>query len=386
TGRLSLDAHPWLADHVVAGRVVVPGTALLELAIRAGDEVGCRYLEELTLEALLVLPDENGVRIQLSVGSADASGRHIVAIHSSPGGEAAGTAWIRHATGVLASTAPDAPNAHATPVASGATGASGDTAWPPAGAEPVSLGHLYGDGGFAAAGLDYGPAFQGLRKAWRLGDELFAEVTLPAEEAAEATRFGVHPALLDAALHAVALAQDTVEPGTARLPFSWSAVDLHATGASSVRVRLSPKGPNGVSVLVADQAGAPVATIGALSFRPLMPEALSAAQPEAAAHLWQLEWTSAHTPHGADDSGVVVADGLADVRRLLRDPDPVADVVVVPTPAGADDAAAVHEAVLDVLSLLQEWLADERCEASCLVVVTRGAHGGGDLAADAVWG
>ncbi|MGQ5668783.1 polyketide synthase dehydratase domain-containing protein, partial [Streptomyces sp. ECR2.10] len=54
TSRLSLKTHPWLADHRVGGVVLVPGTGLVELAVRAGDEAGCGVLEELVIEAPLV--------------------------------------------------------------------------------------------------------------------------------------------------------------------------------------------------------------------------------------------------------------------------------------------------------------------------------------------
>ena len=56
TGRLSMGAQPWLADHVVAGVVLFPGAGFVELVLRAGDEVGCSVVEELTLLAPLVLP------------------------------------------------------------------------------------------------------------------------------------------------------------------------------------------------------------------------------------------------------------------------------------------------------------------------------------------
>ncbi|WP_425587176.1 type I polyketide synthase, partial [Streptomyces violaceusniger] len=49
TGRLGLDTHPWLLDHAVMGSVLLPGTAFVELAVRAGDQVGCDQVEELTL-------------------------------------------------------------------------------------------------------------------------------------------------------------------------------------------------------------------------------------------------------------------------------------------------------------------------------------------------
>ena len=79
TGRLSLADHPWLADHVVAGEVLVPGTALVEMAVRAGDEAGCGRVEELSLEALLVMPARGGVRVQVMAAAAGRGGP--------PGGE-----------------------------------------------------------------------------------------------------------------------------------------------------------------------------------------------------------------------------------------------------------------------------------------------------------
>ncbi|MYW45991.1 polyketide synthase dehydratase domain-containing protein, partial [Streptomyces sp. SID161] len=45
TGRLSVRTHPWLADHAVAETTLLPGTAFVELTLRAGDAVGCDRLE-----------------------------------------------------------------------------------------------------------------------------------------------------------------------------------------------------------------------------------------------------------------------------------------------------------------------------------------------------
>ncbi|WP_369799342.1 acyltransferase domain-containing protein, partial [Micromonospora sp. M42] len=69
TGRLSASTHPWLADHVVGGAVVLPGTALVELAVRAGDEVGASRVRELTVAAPLVLPNPGAIRVQVRVGA-----------------------------------------------------------------------------------------------------------------------------------------------------------------------------------------------------------------------------------------------------------------------------------------------------------------------------
>ncbi|WP_425576929.1 beta-ketoacyl synthase N-terminal-like domain-containing protein, partial [Streptomyces fulvorobeus] len=159
TGRLSGHSHTWLADHAVMGRVLLPGTAFLELAIRAGDEVGCDRVEELTLAAPLALPERGAVQMQVRVGVADESGRRTVAVHSRLEGEVE-AAWTQHATGVLAEGHP------------ADSAADFDASvWPPTGADPVELDGFYE--ARTAEGFAYGPVFQGLRAAWRRDGEVF---------------------------------------------------------------------------------------------------------------------------------------------------------------------------------------------------------------------
>ncbi|MGW7361784.1 type I polyketide synthase, partial [Streptomyces sp. NPDC054802] len=257
TGRLSLRTHPWLADHTVMGRVLVPGTGLLELVLRAGAEVGCAVVEELTLAAPLVLPEQGGVQVQVWVGEPDESGRRQVTVHSRPDEEQDGV-WVRHADGVLSVAAVDA-----------VAGFDAVT-WPPAGAEEVPVEGAYE--GFAGAGFGYGPVFQGLRAVWRRGEELFAEVVLPAEEWDAAGRFGLHPALLDAAMHAAIL----TSTGETAIPFVWNDVALHAVGAAEVRVRLTRVGEDGWTLALADVTGAPVLSVGSMVSRPVSAEQLEA--------------------------------------------------------------------------------------------------------------
>ena len=244
TGSLSLRTHPWLAEHTVHGQVVVPGTALVELAVRAADETGLTALEELTLQTPLVLPETGAVQVQLWAGAPEESGRRPLTVHSRPHG--AGE-WTLHATGSLAATA--------------ATPECELTEWPPPGAEAVSLEGRYDE--LAAAGLGYGETFQGLQAVWQDGEDTYAEVTLPEGARDQAGRFGLHPALLDAALHALAAGD-----GPARLPFAWSDVVLHASGAAELRVKLTPSGTDAVSLQVADGTGAPVAIVS-LVVRPV---------------------------------------------------------------------------------------------------------------------
>ncbi|MFJ9840208.1 SDR family NAD(P)-dependent oxidoreductase [Kitasatospora sp. NPDC101155] len=346
TGHLSLRAQPWLGDHVIVGRVLFPGTAFVELAVCAGDHVGAGAIEELTLGAPLVLPAEGGAGIQVAVGEPDESGRRQLTIHSRADGADAGQ-WTQHASGVLAPAAEPLPQ----PLDS----------WPPQGAEAIDLTGVYE--ALAAQGYGYGPAFQGLKAAWRHGGEVFAEVELPTELVADAAEFGLHPALLDAALHAADLG---AEPRAEVLvPFAWTGVSLHAAGAASVRVRISHPGKDTLALEFADATGAPLATVRGLVSRPVSDGEV----------LYAVRQSPLAVPAEPRPLRIAVLDGeLADLTApadLTTLADPLPQAVVLPAVAGAEELPlAARGATARVLRVLQAWLADDRFADSTLVVVT----------------
>ncbi|WP_395372545.1 SDR family NAD(P)-dependent oxidoreductase [Streptomyces tubercidicus] len=394
TGRLSLSTHRWLADHRVLDTVLVPGTGLVELAIRAGDQVGCDLLEELTLESPLIIAPTGGVQLRVTVGESDDSGRRNLAVFSRDEDAVADQPWTRHATGVLA-------------VGSGAPVARGEEAWPPAGAESVSVDGFYGE--LAEAGYEYGPVFQGLRAAWRRGEDIFAEVALPEEAVGEAGRFGLHPALLDAVLHTVGLGETHGDEGPG-LPFAWTGVQLHAVGATELRARVSKAGESGVRVEVSDAAGAPVATVESLVMREVSADQMRVAGSGRDA-VFRLEWTEPADVSGrvAEASMAVVgpvadefvgslraagieAGSAADLAVLGRQ-DTVPEYVLLPVPAAGSGAVpdGVRSAVHQMLGTVQTWLAESRFADAKLVVLTRGAVAvSGELSPDLtlapVWG
>ncbi|MEU5367336.1 SDR family NAD(P)-dependent oxidoreductase [Streptomyces sp. NPDC005925] len=392
TSRLSLRSHPWLADHRVGGVVLVPGTALVELAVRAGDEAGCGALEELVTEAPVVLPERGGVRLQVSVGGAGADGSRTVEVYSLREDAAGGgdEAWTRHATGLLS----------AATVPAGGDAGFDFAAWPPSGARPVEVGDFYG--GLSERGYGYGPAFQGVRAVWRRGEETFAEVVLPEEQRGEAGRFGVHPALLDAALQAGTIGagsdRGAGESGEATLAFAWNGLVLHAAGASALRVRVAPSGPDALSFQAADETGGLVLTLDSLVSRAVSAEqsgSAGAADAVVADSLFRVDWTELPTVTGPEllPSWVAVATA-GEVTDLVDDVASGADVpaVALLEAVGGDGEGAVLALSSRVLEVVQAWLSGAGLEDSRLVVVTRGAMPAGgdgavtDPAGAAVWG
>ncbi|WP_199827972.1 type I polyketide synthase [Streptomyces sp. XY332] len=362
----------------------------MELAVRAGDEAGCGVLEELVIEAPLVVPEYGGVRVQVAVGGPDENGSRTVEVYSQREDAADRDntdVWTRHATGVLSA-----------PVQPGTAGTGFDfAAWPPAGAQPVEVGNLYGD--LIERGFGYGPAFQGVRAVWRRGEEVFAEVALPEEQRKEAGRFGIHPALLDAALQAgtagAAAGTAAEEPREAVLAFAWNGLVLHAAGASALRVRVAPSGPDAMSVEAADETGRLVVTMGSLVSRPVSADQLEAAAgDESRDSLFRVEWTELPPAEGAEPapSWAPVANA-DDVAALSEDAISGAEVpaAAVLEAVGIDGEDAVLDLSSWVLGIVQAWLTGTGLEDSRLVVVTRGAVPAGDgavtdPAGSAVWG
>ncbi|MGB2572585.1 SDR family NAD(P)-dependent oxidoreductase, partial [Micromonospora citrea] len=382
-GRLSVRTRPWLADHVVWGSVVVPGAALVEMALHAGAQAACDTLEELTLAAPLVLPEQGARAVQLVLGAADGHGRRQVSVHSRPADDP-GAEWTRHAEGVLAPGRTDP----AEPL----------TTWPPPGATAVPVAPIYEQ--LHRLGVDHGPTFRGLRAAWRTDDAVYAEVALP--DGVAPAGFGLHPALLDAALHVVGLTDDT-DDATARLPFAWSGVALTAVGATLLRVRVT-RTASAVSLTLADGTGAPVARIDSLVSRPVSADQLDATGP-AELPLFDLRWSPLPLP-SRPAAGIVALDAatglaatalpgglpaLADALDAGRH-DPRLVLLPAGDPPSDDPLDATRARLAATLTAVREWLADDRFADRRLVVLTRGAVPADatgevtDLPGAAVWG
>ncbi|MCF3148688.1 type I polyketide synthase, partial [Streptomyces platensis] len=375
TGRVSAATHPWIADHTVRGVTILPGTGFVDLAIRAGDQVGCPRVEELVLEAPLILSDQGGAQLQVSVGAPDDQGRRPVTVHSRADDALDGEPWTGHATGLLGPDTADGSG-------------SGLDVWPPKGATPVDLDGIYDQ--LAAAGVDYGPVFRGLREVWRQGEDLYAEVTLPQDQRDEAGRFGLHPALLDSVLHALSWSPLAEQEGGPWMPFTWNGVSLFATGATTLRARLSTAPTGAVTLDIADGLGEPIASVDALRLRAVTATALTGAAPRDT--LFRPEWTALHGPTftgswavlGADRGGLTAAftgnggtyADLAALSAAVEAGAPVPEVVLTAAPRSDQDGflpGEVRDTVRDALELIRHWLADDRFATSRLVVVTRGA-------------
>ncbi|MFK0266394.1 type I polyketide synthase [Streptomyces angustmyceticus] len=409
TGRLSARTHDWLTDHRVAGSTVVPGTAFVELALRAGDEVGCDRLAELSPHAPLVVPARGAVQLRVTVSTPDESGHRPVALHSRRDDEGTGRPWTCHATGTL--------------TAGGVRPSWDLEVWPPAEATAVATDEVAA--ALTAGGYRHGPAFRCLQAVWRRGDDLFAEVALPEDRTAQAAAFGLHPALLDSALHPV-WAGGLADAGeqTCR-PARWRGVTLHAAGAAVLRVRLTRTAAEGLTIAAADATGRPVLSIESLDTHPVSARTIRGAAAAQQDSLFQEEWTetppaslAADTPSawavvGEDPlrarSGLMGAGQYAetypDLDTLAKEIEGGAVVpdcvVMTAAPAtdpatqdrtGADTADAVHHRTRQALAWAQTWLTSPSFASAKLILLTRGAVAAWDdtpapdLTTAAVWG
>ncbi|WP_344919818.1 type I polyketide synthase, partial [Streptosporangium oxazolinicum] len=368
TGRLDTAAQEWLADHSVFRTVLAPGTVLAELAARAGDLVGCPEVRELTVQAPLVLTSGRSASLQVLVAAPDEHGHRTVQVHARPSEDAP---WTRHAAGTLGPGTPQATR----------------FAWPPPGAESVDVTDVYAR--LYRLGYDYGPAFQGLTEVWRAADDtVYAELVAAETPGAAGRDFGLHPALLDAALHPVVAGLAGLadpDPEHPLLPFAFEGLRL--TGGTErtrgrLRARIEPLGGSRFRYTFADEDGEVVGAVASLAFRPASRAELAAARP--AADAYRVGW---ERPAGTGPApgNVVVLGGLTDLDVVgglveaggdvtVADSLPAvygADAVLVPVGGGraGDVVAEAHERTAAVLGLLQEWLRDPALDGTRLSVV-----------------
>ncbi|MGC1853745.1 MAG: SDR family NAD(P)-dependent oxidoreductase, partial [Solirubrobacterales bacterium] len=372
SGRLSLSTQPWLADHTAFDTPILPGAAFLELALRAAEAVGARQVAELVLDAPLVVPVDGAVRLQVAVAAGE-EGAWQLSIHSRPEGDgdelAEAGEWTRHASGQLSAE----PSSTAEPLGE----------WPPAGAEPLDVDALQDR--FADLGLDYGPAFRGLTRAWRQDEQILAELALPEAYGHEAARFGVHPALLDSAMRCLGFA--TVDGGEIELASRWQGVAVHRAGAQGLRLRIGPE-DEGLGLAAFDPVGAPVFRAASVATQRIELDELSSGRHRR--HLHRVELRMVHGEPAAGDSQASLAilgeeiDGIeaesyADLSALLEAVSagaapPVAAIARVAPEEGGGSLPEVAEATAaQVLSLLQDWVREDSLATSRLVLLTSGA-------------
>jgi acyl transferase domain-containing protein len=300
----SVSDEPWLGDHRLRDQVVVPGAALTELVRAAAErsfEGDVVEVSSLVLQAPMVLPAHGTRRVQVVLtGDGD---RHEVAVYGQDGARQ-GADWTVHASAEVRRRTGGAPRTRDVAELRRRCG------------ERIEVEGLYE--AVAASGLCYGSAFQGMKQLLRGEGEVFADVALPLD-VGDAGKYGVHPALLDASLHALfGLAGDR----TLSLPFSIEQVVVHQVGAAAAFVHATrtiahEDGAFSADVTLMDAEGHVLVEVVGLQSRPLRAEMLDGV---AATSVYRLGWpevatsTESKLPRG---SWVVVAAAENPVGRRI---------------------------------------------------------------------
>ncbi|MFE2975108.1 SDR family NAD(P)-dependent oxidoreductase [Streptomyces sp. NPDC059258] len=406
SGRLSIRSHPWLMDHRVGDTALLPGTAFAELLLSAGREVGCGGLDEMVLRDPLLLPmDGSAVDIQVSVEPAPPEGPagapRPAAVFARPVGE---DSWLRNADGLLAG-----PHTAVTPL-------TADISVVPGAAE-LAADSLYED--LLGLGYGYGEAFQGVRSGEYDGDRVRSRVVLPAAARVNHRGFAVHPALVDAALHAAVRCGLLGEAaaGNISVPFVFSGVRIGAyadgtaaTAADACWAVARRVAPDAITLTLTDDDGRVLLSVDRMVVRGL---ALPGAAPDLdAAALYAMTWDEVSGANGEEHRLCVVAGDDGPLSAALRETAHGGIVVAtldeammvvkglpgdwqvaLAAPAGPDGVdEQVHASASWALATVQRWLSATDLEGRVLLTcVTRDAVAvpgdeAFDLGSSVLWG
>lgn len=362
SGFISTSRQPWLRDHVISGQSLVPATAFAEMALRAAQEGIAPDSETAVLDELVVLAplalsledddEEQEYEVQVIVRELEDDGatRKSVDVYSRQHDMATKHDWIQHATGTVKLTLLPQKD-------SLTNGTHAET-------DSVDINKAYTV--LSEYGINYGPIFQGVQATWRQDDELLVQIHPP-----EASSFILHPALLDAALHAPILAApEKISSGQIRLPFSFKNVQVFPAASSTsgpILARIRDLDEERFSVVLTNKlTGVPVAEISEVTLRAVQP-------PVVEGNLYRLKWTelkSGSTTRIGDADQIFAIQGKRNV-----------DAAQVPT--------AAHNAVADALRAVQQWRASKTSSVkSRLIFVTEQAslHPQVNVIDAAVWG
>ncbi|MEV0505339.1 beta-ketoacyl synthase N-terminal-like domain-containing protein, partial [Streptomyces spectabilis] len=237
TGRLAPRGPGRLPGPTAAdGTTRIPAAVLLDMIVRAGDEVDCGSVEQIAVEAPLTVAERGHTHVRVSVAAPAPDGRRRVAVHGRPAADGPQREpWTCHARAVLV---PGAPRP-----------AFDLRTWQP----PAS---------------DTAVPLPGAR-VWKHDGRTCAEITLPDELAAEATEFTLHPVLVDTALRVLA-ARTAADPAPDddahpdRELAACAGLAVYAEGATALRLRITPQRDGRHLLELADADGEPVAALGPL--------------------------------------------------------------------------------------------------------------------------
>ncbi len=282
--RVAADAPDFVAQHRMAGHVILPATAYLEM-LAAGTrdmlkaETVC--IEGVVIGEAMELPDDGTPRLVQTVFEADAEGAAAVSISSVAETAADTEGWVRHVTARV--RAAD-PLSAADPLALLRERC----------AEPVAIADFYA--GIAARGAEFGADFHTVRALWRGEAQVLAEVALSPALSPSAARYGFHPVLLDGCLQAIAAALPPNEGESALyLPIGIGACtlrrDVGAACWSHVTVQPAAQGICRADIRVFDTAGRPVAELREVQLKRVARDALDrAAGRRAESAFYEMAW------------------------------------------------------------------------------------------------
>ena len=318
TGRLSATEPGWLGDHAVFGTVLLPGTGLLELGFAAARAVGLTTVSQLTLVSPLVLPPEGAVRLQVQVDApeAGAAGSRSLSIYSRLEDASEGASWTLHAQGVLGEAAEQE--------AAEDEGDSGLEAWPPAGGESIDLTGLYA--AVAGSRVRLWAVVPGAGEAWRVGDVVYGRAVLPEALSSSAEEYGLHPALLDAALHVLSFApvggrQRRFGAAAVRVVGGDAGCDRCAGVAGACVGGAQWRWRSVGAAAAGGWHGRAVARVGGLRLREASEAQIREASRSEAQHLYRLEWRAVALSEAGPETllPLIVGGDGALARRLGLD-------------------------------------------------------------------
>ncbi|MEP7243281.1 MAG: beta-ketoacyl synthase N-terminal-like domain-containing protein, partial [Gammaproteobacteria bacterium] len=316
------DDPAWLQDHRIGGEVLMPLTGYLEAAIAAARQVyGEKATGLLTIEVgePMILREGESRQMQVVVEAARDGAPPRVRLFSRDAAQD-DAAWTSHVSAEVRLGGSDDATALTESFEVAAIRC----------AEPVDVAPFYDH--LRDLGVEFGPTFQGMRTVRRGTAEALGEIDIGPALAADAGKFQMHPAMLDACFHVSGVAVDALpgpNDGSLYLPVGLDCyrVGVAADGLVRCHARIRQPAKRGELIVhdirVETLDGRMVASIEGLRCRRTSRNAFQQrSDAQIADWLYEVTWAEKAAPSVAERNAagvwVIFDDGAGRAARLAE--------------------------------------------------------------------
>ncbi len=285
---LSTSQPAYLKHHCVFSKPVLPATAYLEIALAAGSTLfNCEnlILENVVIQQALILPEDEIKTIQVILNPQETQTYSFQIFSLDMNSKKSEPRWTLHVQGKLLAGDKDAKR-ETTDLKTIKDEYH----------QQISVQDFYQE--YRDRGIEYGPSFQAVQQLWHSEGKVLDQIQLPEPLVKEATKYQLHPVLLDASFQGLAVTLGETDNQETYLPVAIKRLEVYRRSSTCLwsQVEVDANREDNSQTLTGDvhllsDDGKLIATVEGLTVKRATAQAMLISKQESILDwLYEVEW------------------------------------------------------------------------------------------------